>query len=143
MSEEVALAAGDIAHWKRKAEQATALARELQKQRDQAEQDAADLRRSMSIMQDDHRRVLALLNQAEADAAALRIALELTVETFGIKGSGMPAVDARAADHPGATLLAELEAARAENAFLREWLRGELTLADADIDEAFVKARAE
>lgn len=69
MSEEVALAAGDIAFWKRRAEQATALARELQAERDQAEQDAADLRRSMSIMQDDHRRVLALLSQTEADKA--------------------------------------------------------------------------
>lgn len=35
---------------------------------------------------------------------------------------------------------AELQAARAENAFLREWLRGELTLTDADIDAA-LKAR--
>lgn len=50
--------------------------------------------------------------------------------------------DALGAPHPGAALLAELDAARDENAFLREWLRGELTLADADIDQALAKASA-
>jgi len=34
----------------------------------------------------------------------------------------------------------ERDQARRENAYLREWLRGELTIADADIDAMLKKA---
>lgn len=37
-------------------------------------------------------------------------------------------------------LIAEVERLRNESAFLREWLRGELTLADADIDQELMRA---
>lgn len=36
--------------------------------------------------------------------------------------------------HPGAALADEVARARAEIAFLRSWLRGELTISDAEID---------
>lgn len=85
----------------------------------------------------------AKLKQAESDAAALRQALVRWIDADDTLG--FPEEDERlaelaqslksGADHPDAALLAELEAARAENAFLREWLRGELTITDADIDE--------
>ncbi len=52
-------------------------------------------------------------DQAEADNAALRQALEYTVQGYGIKGSGQPALLALAAEHPGAALQSELVLARA------------------------------
>jgi len=38
-----------------------------------------------------------------------------------------------------AALEAEIERLRAENAFLREWLRGELTISDAEINEELAR----
>lgn len=97
MSEEILQAAGDTAFWRRKAEQAEALARTLQTQRDAVEQNAADLR--------------AALAQAEADAAALRALCERQLDpTRTIRDRHMELIAALASDHPGAALLAELEA---------------------------------
>lgn len=50
---------------------------------------------------------------ALADTAALIRALEQAAEMFTIKGARVVARDALVADHPGAQLLAELDAARA------------------------------
>lgn len=89
MSEEAARAAGDIDYWRRRAEQAEALALTLQAQRD----------------------------QAEADAAALVSAIE-HIEALGLDTWHIPrhVADVLRAEHPGASLLADLAELRKANA---------------------------
>ncbi len=85
--------------------------------------------------------------QAEADLAVLHLLAEQAVDAWSESDEptsrDIPMValaHALLEEHPGAALLAELTAVRAESAFLREWLRGELTIADADIDQELRKA---
>ncbi len=107
------------------------------------QQELAAYQRAVGAAKDEIAALRRRAEQAERDAAALRQALVRWIDADGTLS--FPEEDERlaelaqslksGADHPDAALLAELEAARAENAFLREWLRGELTITDADIDE--------
>lgn len=89
MSEEVARAAGDIAYWRNRAEQAEALALTLQAQRDQAEADAAELRELYTDIE--------RWRESGGDVRELRYVLD-TAD--------------RIRPNAGAALLTELEAAR-------------------------------
>ena len=85
---------------------------------------------------------------ADADNAALMQALEHAGEMFTIKGARVVARDALARNHPGAALLAELDAAREIVATLRRhWnVGGEVWGSiDRDFDayDAAVKASKE
>ena len=115
MSEEIALAAADVAFWRQRAEQSAAFALTLQAQRDRAEVEIARLEASRAEFARSADVWRERAYQAEADALALR---------DGICRYAEAAPDARGAlyhrlfvltvaEHPGASLLAELAHVRA------------------------------
>lgn len=91
------------------------------------------------------------LLMATADTEALRAALgDLLHEvrhTLAGRSTRPDLIDAEgdaiatfAQEHPGTALRDEVTAARAEIVYLREWLRDDLKISNADIDEALAKA---
>lgn len=81
-----------------------------------------------------------VLRRSIPAADALKVLEQADREDYGPGGVVLLRPDGET--EAGAALLARLDTAEAENAYLREWLRGACSIADADIDAALAKARA-
>lgn len=153
MSHEISQTLYDLAYWQRRAEQAEALARTLQAQRDAAEEIAEMTTAAANILKQAALAWKARALTAEADCVALRHMSDVSLRTYcgccGVCHRCQYDLPVLNAEHPGALLLAELEAARRIVArartsakFTKRAAKGTI---DADIAayDAAVKARTE
>lgn len=109
----------------------------------EAELSPADALAAVAALQSQLGQARADLLLAQADAETLATLLIDWAASDGTSGfmdaderlaEMAHALAAGAREHPGTALRDEVAAARAEIAFLRSWLRGELTISDAEID---------
>lgn len=82
-----------------------------------------------------------LLAEADREALATVVRAYMAANSYGDRGRRLGQLkDLLRAEHPGQALADEMKAARAEIAYLRQWLRDDLRISNADINDA-LKAR--